>query len=308
MIIVITSLTYARLEVYRSSNLKQAEFNRYMDQKERSYINQTAIWWYENSRAETRKPQSGPSAKSGARSRLSFLVFIDKNKQAQHAKEYPKMYLLAKKLIYSLYRQQPFFLEFEQTRPDIVDALLNSLMIADILPKEQKIKKAAELANLNLGDPVLNTFFYFVLKGSPIAPEANKKKEEEPPPPLGGFIHQEQEGEVEDEDGDPNPEETFKSPQGYYSLLDFITLDDATKVRVYLAPRLLLNAIFDDPAVVDSIIVLRNELYKKVASDSLSAQEASQEFKALVAPKSDPNFDETLLDFSVTKTNPKNYE
>src|SRR5271156_5047680 len=97
MIIVLTSLTYARLEVYRSSNLKQAEFNRYMEQKERSYINQTAVWWYDNSHAVKRGPQQNPPGKNEARSRLSFLVFVDKNKQAQHAKEYPKMYFLAKK-------------------------------------------------------------------------------------------------------------------------------------------------------------------------------------------------------------------
>jgi hypothetical protein len=91
-------------------------------------------------------------------------------------------------------------------------------------------------------------------------------------------------------------------------LLYFITLDDADKIRVYLASRELLKAIFDDPQVVDSIISLRHELYKKVSNDSISNDEASAQFKTIVAPRSDPNFDDTILDFHVTKTNPKNYE
>ncbi len=308
MMIVIASLTYARLESYRSMSLKQAQFIRYMDKTERGYINSTAEWWYINSHAETRESSNEPADRSQARSRLSFLVFIDKAKREQSGKEYQKIHFLAKKLIYSLYRNQPFFQEFEQQRSDIVDALLASLMIADNLPKEQKIKKASDLAHLNIDDPLLNSFLYFILKGLTVPEEPSPKTPTSDLLPLGELLVHEPEGESEDEVKEPSQKEGYKSPKGYYSLLDFITLDEASKIRVYLAPRELLKAIFDDKETVDSIIALRNELFKKVSNDSMSKADASIQFKTFAAPRSDPHFDDAILDFGVSKTNPKNYE
>ena len=305
MIMIMASLTYARLEIYRSLSLRQAEFERYMNTTERGYINSTAEWWYDNSKAEIRGSSSNPQTRTDARSHLSFLIFVDNKQAAKHAKEYPKLYYMAKKLIVSLYKDQPFFQEFVQLRPDIVDALLRSLIKADGLPNEQKLKKAPELANLDLGDPVLDSFLYFILKGLQV--EEEEKKTDSGLPPLMEPLIQEEEGEVDDEVEEPNHKEAFKSPKGYRSLLDFIALDDAVKIRVYLASKELLTAIFDNKDTVDAIMAARTDLYKKVIA-GLDAPQASAQFKSLFASKSDPMFDDTVLDFTVSKTNPKKYE
>jgi hypothetical protein len=310
MIMVLSMLTYTKLETYRNFSLLQAEFTRFMEETERGYINKTAVWWYENSPATRRNANSSANSnpKTAARSRLSFLFFIDKAKQAQYAPVYPKIVLLAKKLMLYLYQNQPFFQEILQQRPDCIDALLASLMnAANNLPQEEKIKKASELANLNLDDPLLNSFFYYVLKGTAF-PENTQTTTSKVFTTQPQLIIKESSGEVDDDGGDPNKKQYYDSPEGYYSLLDYINVDDAVKIRVFLAPKALLMAIFDTESVVDSIIAMRNDLYNKVINDSVSAADAGAQFKTATAPKSDPNFDDTILDYTITKTNPKNYE
>lgn len=309
MIMVMAMLTYARLETYRSFSLLQEHFNTYMVKNERGYINQTAKWWYDTSRA-TKKGNSNKTKKSEGRSRLSFLFFIDKAKKETNIQIYPQIYLLAKKLMYVLYKNQPFFIEMEQQRPDILDILLNSLMVADNLPKEQKIKKAEDLANLDLGDPVLNIFFYKMLKGTEMTQDQKPKIE----PKVLSMVElefkpqEEDKGEEDDEGGDTDIKEEYHSPENYYSLLDYITIEDSTKIRVFLAPYGILLALFDDPILVRNIMEYRQDLFTKLTNDTLKAPEASDQFKNLFLPRVDPTFNENILDFSVTKTNPKNYE
>jgi hypothetical protein len=308
IIMALSMMTYARFQLYRNFSAMQSQFNTYMEKTERGFINKQAEWWFDNSRSETRKGGGTQNKVVGASSRVTFLYFIDKTKQAQHAAVYPKLLILSKKLINYLYRDQPFFQQFEQQRPDIVDAFLTSLIVADNLPKEQKIKDAQDLASLELGDPMLDSFSYFIFKGS-VIPEKKQEETEEKPPSLMSEMKDQKEGkaEVDDENGDANKKEEFKTPEGYKSLLNDITLTDTPKIRVYLAPRDVLMAIFDEPAAVNGIIEMRNDLYKKVLKD-MSPDEASKIFESAVAPKADQNFDQSILNYSVTKTNPKNYE
>jgi len=307
MIMVLSMLTYTRLETYRNFSLLQSEFTQFMEKTERGYINKTAVWWYDNSKGEKRTPGKGQT-KNEARSRLSFLVFIDKTAQAKYAQAYPKIVLLSKKLITYLYQNQPTFKKMLQQRPDILDALLARLMVADSLPKEQKIKKASDLANLELNDPLLDAFFYYILKGAELPEKKVSENMSQSKLPMPEFIIKEAKGEIDDEDGDQNIQQEYISPEGYFSLQDYITVDAAIKIRVYLASRALLMAIFNDPVIVDSIIAMRNDLYKKVVNGPMSPADAEAQFKTTFASKSDPNFDDTILDYTVTKTNPKNYE
>ena len=163
------------------------------------------------------------------------------------------MTLLAKKLMYNMYKDQPFFKAYEQQRTDVLGAFLTSLMIADGLPKEQKLKKAKDMASLDLHDPLLNGLSYYMFKGA-LAPQSASPPKEK----IEKLLIPEGNGEDDDENGDPNKKDEYKSPQGYTSLLDSITLEDSAKIRVFLAPKELLKAIFDDPAAVDGVIQLRN--------------------------------------------------
>ncbi len=324
MIMVMAMLTYGRLQTYRSFSLTQNEFNRFMTETERGDINKAAMLWYENSLGERRgsgasqaaatpsttssKSQGAPSTstRSQALSRLSFATFIDNKKKEAHQKEYPQIRNLAQKLIYVLYRNQPFFKEMEAKNPDFVNSLLNALMVADTLSDDNKIKRASELANLNLGDEDLNHVFYEMLQGTAQPGERLTKPKTGEEMPKLEFQAPEDKGEPEDKSIEGGRKEEYYSGSGYYSLLDFITLRDSTKVRVYLAPKMLLMAIFDDPGLVDSIIAARNDLYKKVSSNEISDSDASKSFEDMFKGRIDPNLSE-ILDFSVSSTNPAKY-
>lgn len=319
MILLLATLTYARLETYRSFTIMQNQFNQYMSKAERSTINNTAQTLYDSNIA-TQMPGKGTQqkGKKQALSRLSFSAFVDSKMRESYAQEYPQLHTLAVRLIQTLYKDQRFYREMEQKRPDFVNALLAALQHAENLPAEnlsranatkpQKIARAADLANLNLQDPDLNDAFYKMLQGT-MTPR-------EKPDQQGGTFGADQKivcqspgelGEEDDEGIEPGKQEEVRSPQGYYSLLDFITIQDAGKVRVFLAARPLLMAIFDDPAVVTALLETRCMLYNNVVHGTMTPDQAAQALRTQFLPHS-KGFDEIILDFSVTKTNPRNYE
>lgn len=303
MILLLATLTYARIETYRSFSILQGQFESYMKLAERGAINSAAQAWYDISVASRQTGKgSQQKGKKQALSRLSFVVFVDSKKQGAYPEEYPQLVALAKKLMAVLYKDQRFYKEMEQKRPDFTSQLLASLMIAESLPKEQKMTRASDLANLNLQDYELNHVFYNMLQGT-LAP----REKGDQPLALQPCLFPEQPGEEEEESTEPGSEEEIKSPEGYYSLLDFITLQDAAKVRVYLASRPLLLAIFDDPAIVQTLVETRCHLYNMVVKGAMTADQATENLKTQFLSQS-KGFDKTILDFSVTKTNPRKYE
>ncbi len=304
MVLLLASLTYARLEMYRNLSLLQGEFNRYMMTSERSAINEQAETWYATSVASKRAGQGQQKGKKQALSRLSFIVFVDSKKQGAYTEEYAQLVALAKRLFAVLYENQSFYEEAKQKNPNIDSELLNSLLLAEKLPKEQKISRAADLANLNLENPDLNDLFYKMLQGT-MSPDQLPSAT----PPLAECQLEGYYGEEDDEGIEPGKAEEVKSPQGYYSLLDFITLQDAAKVRVYLASKPLLMAIFGDMGVVNSIIQERCSLYNNVVNGTITSDQAMESLRSrFLSQAQGQGFDEKILDFTVTKTNPRNYE
>lgn len=85
---------------------------------------------------------------------------------------------------------------------------------------------------------------------------------------------------------------------------------DSERIRVYLAPKDLLQAIFDDPAVVNEVINTRQDLYKSAVKSEKPADidKLSTAFMTQFIERRDPSVSGDLLDFTVNKTNPKEYE
>lgn len=291
LLIAMIMLTYAKLDIYRNFNVLESQFKKYMEITERSSINQAAVHWYK--KVNVSKRGGGDAQKAQGSSRLTFAYFIDKTLQSH--KEAAQYRHLAKKLIRTLYHKSPFYQELMHVRPHFVDELLTSLQVADLLPKEKKLRYAKDLANLKLRDEVLDDAFYKMLKGTA---EAEKSKQE--------FHFPEDRSEEEDEVPDVGLKEEYRSPAGYFSLLDYITLQKNTKVRVFLASKPLLLAIFENPETVDLVLATRQQLYQSVLKGR-TTKEASELFKKQFGSIADRALPD-ILDFSVTKTNPKNYE
>jgi hypothetical protein len=322
LLLILSLLTYARIDNFRYFLGMQSEFERYMSTVERSHINQTAKQWYDrtiaNSRTnspsqqtptQTTPPTDGseptsehqPVPGAAGTSRLSLRTILDPDLRSKNEQADQQTLQWIKDLMRVLYGQQPFFKEMMQKRPTFLDDILAGMAAAiNAIPKDKRVWKAEELSNLNLG-PELEEAYYLMLKGC-----VNVKNElsAAPQPPPVEFVIDTEAGK-EDETDPSNEATEYSSAESYSSLLNYITLKNTTKVRVYLASRPLLIAIFGQASVADSIIQTRSSLYRSVMN-GMAPEEATNQFKASfqAAGKGDAD---TFLDFKVTKTNPSEY-
>ena len=107
-------------------------------------------------------------------------------------------------------------------------------------------------------DPQLNDALYKMLNGAPYKYKNEDKKKSENEP-----VESNKEDTSQDHEQIKSEAEEYKSAPGYYSLLDFITLKPPPKIRLYLAPKELLQAIFHDQNVVNEILIERVELHRQ---------------------------------------------
>ena len=285
MLMLMATLTYARIENYRSFSILQAQFERYMNTTERDYLNKKNKDSYDDTIASKKDQQKDEKEEAiKADSKLDFTLFVNQAKRAGQYTQYENIRLVAKNLITYLYSNQPFFMQALEQKPDLIDQLLNAIVeAADALPEEKKIKKPKDLANLDLRDPVLNEVFYKMLRGTDV--KKPKKGEEE-----------------------ENVWVDYLPMNGYLKLLKYISLSGKTKIRVYLASPQLLIAIFRDPVVVQEIIDERKRFYRELKRDkSLQPQIFQQEFMRFLINR-DPGISPDLLNFEISKTDPGKYE
>ena len=210
---------------------------------------------------------------------------------------------LLKKLIYILFSEQAIFKNAMEKNPNIVDDLIHSIAAAGSkwTVENKPLKTTDSLENLDLDNQSLQDIYYWMLKGY----------QREKAPSQTVSIQQPMIQITEDagdrEDASDNQTEEHLHKEGTISLLDFITVNpNKSKIRVFLAPRALLTAIFGDSHIVDEIIQNRIELYHQ-ARNQKEADSLSEQFKQKFASLA-LNVPETMLDFTVTATDPRNYE
>lgn len=306
MIMLLSVMTYARLESYRSSQAFQVIFKHYMQEDERGYINLQAKNTYDNIKVGTKKGNKG-AKKINASPRVGIGLLFDSSRVSKD-QEWTQTKILLKNLIRNLYSAQPFYKKMEQENPSFIDDLIAAMTRAiDDLPKEKRPKKPSDLATLTLDDSRLDRMLYEILRGASymiVVTDEQKILAEQKN--TGVLKSNEPEGEASEDEEDAGEEDKeFKSPPGYFSLLDFVTAR-SKPVRVYLAPKEVLQAIFPGNEIVQSIMEERERLYKEAMNDG-DTQQLSESFKEQFLKLKDPSIDDKALDFSVNKTNPKRY-
>lgn len=310
LLMLLSLMTYARLDSYRSSQTFQIIFKYYMENDERGYINLQAKPTYNSITVKTNadKPKKGPKVEGSPR--IGVIQLLDKKIRDSKPKEWFQTQILLKNLMRSLYEKQPFFESTLESNPALLDELIASIVnTVDALPKDQKLKAIKDIANLKLTDPQLDQILYKFLQGSPckVLPLSTTAQDKE----IKVKVEEAPKEQLEDKSqAEPIPEEAqteFQSPKGYCSLLDFITAESTPKVRIYLASREVLSAIFHDPGVVNEIIAERKQLYKQAIGDE-DTKELSNAFKDRFDRLKDSAISEESVSYDVTKTNPKDYE
>lgn len=296
ILMLLSLLTYSRLDIFRKSSVIQKQFERSLQTTQQSFFSEKAQALYEMISVNEGKGKSTPPINATRRLSWSSLVKpiasdLDNRKQNQ-------ILNLSKKLILLLFHNQPFFEEAMQQNPHIIDDLFKAIPLAvQNLPSDLKISKTTDLANLNLNDPLLNDFFYHLLKGysrpsSQIKHSEIKQIESESKKTEGEVLAQQEEGE-------------HHSQPGSVSLLDFITLDAKLQIRLYLTPEVILQAIYGDEAFIEHIVKERALIYLRMRRDeSYTKEQATSEFTSLLKGRL-PAEEETLMNFQVTKVDPR---
>jgi len=91
------------------------------------------------------------------------------------------------------------------------------------------------------------------------------------------------------------------------SLLPYISTTARTQlVSVYLAPQVLLLALFDDEEVVSDILSFRKDLYHRLRKDKdLQKNELEDEFRERFVRSLPSEIDPSFIDFRVSRSFPK---
>jgi hypothetical protein len=278
MLMMLVLMTYGRLESFRNYSFVQVQFKAYMKRSERDYLNKAAIERYHDTHATKYEQKLKKERQdSKASSKLSFYLFVNNQERIKNQASFETQLSVVRNLILFLYGGQKYFVELAERRPNYIDEIFSALMEETVEPP--KITKVKELATVDLQDPELNEAFTRMLKGAYEEPPAEQKEKR----PL-------------------------RLDQGYYSLLDFITLENKLKLRVYLASKQLLMAVYGNPALVEEILRVRYQLYRNVLKGLLEANAAAEEFKQQFGNAALPDVPVDFLDFGVSKTNPKSYQ
>lgn len=278
MIILLATMTYAKIDSFRTLQISETEFQRYIEKTERKMINDEARIWYDsivinsqgtNTPGNTKNPRVGTS-------KLSWSILLDSDERDKDPQKLKQVIELTKKLIFNLFSEQATFTKMMEANPDILDRLFSSLINSiDKLPADRKIKKIIELSSLDLQNEDLNLLLYELIKENPHKVDSKENKQ-------------------------------VKPKKDSYSLLDQLTRDPKP-TRLYLASRALLTSIFNqDSGLADQVIVKRQTLYNQVKG-GMDILEANAEFEAYIKSIF-PYINSQLFNYSVSKTDPKKYE
>jgi hypothetical protein len=307
MLMLLTALTYARMESFRTNAGVEIGFINYMETQGRKPISVVADEWYGSISFAQENPgkikDKTPREVIKANSRLSFYLLLNSVERGTNQAAYSQTRELARKLITLLYQEEDFFKQIHDQRPNFINDLLDEIeRAASILPNEIKITKATRLSKLQFQDKQLQYVFYLMLHGLP-------KLEPKPTDPSNSGSPTE-EPEL-DQQTDPvmiEESQEDRAAGGYVSLLDYITVRPYVKLRVYLASKELLLAIYDNEDVVEEIMGKRSGLYSEIRSGDKEKAVATLEFQtAFQTIGTAPSFG-AILDFSVSNVNPQNYQ
>lgn len=286
IILILASLNYAKMQGLQTTLGLKSSFMAYMAESQRTASEQAAEGWYKAIQVNTKNSSSTKrNPTNSATSRLGLYCLVNQQERERSPEKYAQTRELFKSLIAHLYKQEKFFLQMNEKNPRFLDALIDEIILAADSSDKQKIKRPEGLLNLVFSPTAeeLHYTFYLMMQGKP----ALKSSEEE---------------KLED-----TSKEESHAHAGYVSLMDYISVrNQSKKVRVFLAPKDLLTAIFGDVEIASRVIELREELSRESKrKEGRSLEELTTQFKGAFEQAGHAQNYSDILDFSVTKTKPK---
>lgn len=206
---------------------------------------------------------------------ITFRPFLFKKIRDDSPERYKQYRQITVELIRIIYGNAAFYKEIEQRRPDFVNELLDAIQISADQMHKDGIKRIQDVMRIKLNEQDLQEVFYRMLKGTI---EKNELKST----------------------NDPHIANHKKT---YMSLLTFINFDGIdNKIKLGLAPKELLLAIYGKEDLVNKLIEMRIELSKNLANQKIDQKEATEKFKTEFEGKQKEGISADLLEFTITIT------
>lgn len=259
LVLIISVLTVERLEKFKNHSAVQNEYQAFIKENERQVFNR-------------RERNLYGDAKHKSFRQLTIRYLYDKKARDKHANEAKQYRVLLAELIKIVYGDAGFYKELIKKNSDFVEDMFKKIEeVAENVP-HKVILQTKDLARLDLGDPELQEAFYHILKGTILREKL-----------------------LEMENMTPRMKE-----KAYVSLLTYVHnhgKEDKPPpaIRIALAPREILKAIFIKDEIVEAIILKREELGGKDRDSG-----ADEMFKSEFINKRRPGLDENLLDFKLS--------
>lgn len=183
-------------------------------------------------------------------------------------------FTLLKNLMTVMYGEQEFYEEAKELIPDFEEQFLTNLFerTKEEQTDKQWISKVGHLGSVELDDELQSYIRYKIFTG-------NKSRL------------------VKGSEDDP----------GYFPLVQFTSMNkNKSLMSIWLAPKTLLMALFQDPEIVKEVIAVRREMHKEVKKDHSPQAKAAKEkdlrlrFGVLIPDQSLVQY----IDFQVSTTVP----
>ena len=272
MLMIFGIMTYSKYTKFKSETILKAQFDNYMEFSERQYINLSAIKTYSKTHVNSNSTKNSKSEETKNTNTSKLPIFPLLEQETLYTNNQGSKFIL-KELIKNLYSSYDFYKKIQNERPDFIDEIIAALPDSKKnLLNNQKILKASDLANLDLKDSQLNDFFYSILKGAAI----------------------------------PYKTSDEILIEGYPSITSFLDVRKNKIMRIYLAPKQILEIVFN-PSVADEVIQTREFFFHEIDKGRLNPNEATEKFQSMFKDQVKPIFVNESFDFNVTKTDPKKY-
>ncbi len=214
-----------------------------------------------------------------------YPLITDATTEASDKKK-KSLQLLLSRLIKALYGNQSFFIEAKKKNSRLEDDLLRLLFEK---AEQSHINKEKNLANIDLGDEEMQQVLYKMLKGNrPDKVDTDQEENKEA---------------TADKTSEPP-----LSPESYPSLFDYISLHrgQSKPLSIYLASPELLQAVFQNADIVNTILKDRENIYKTLKNDKNANKVIlMDQFKLRFKDSIPSDIDPSLIDFGISKTKPK---
>lgn len=179
--------------------------------------------------------------------------------------------ILLQNYMRELYKDQPFYKEAKERYPDLEEIIIKKWIeetgeLRTTQKEKGRLDKAKELSTLNLGDNQLMYVRYKMFTGA-------------------------------------NPRKKTKTDMGYYALSECISVKKSKQLlSLWLAPRALLSALFQNDEVVQELLSWRKETYAEIASRKSQEllETKSGECKSKFAASIPASIPKELIDFQVS--------